>query len=321
MEKVIIQISDIGADMADVAKEDLGVDLEEAAKEDLRQDLRILAKDCLLEEIRFVDIKEIELLPEFDNRQPKDILSDARCVIISSIYIGAFFLEGWEKGTHVKTSRLTLSGFYFNVVDPLKPIADYLIAKGYEAVICDGFVEEKSIPLKQVAEKAGLGWIGKNSLLLNEKYGSWQALGAIITNADIGEIYGEMKNQCGTCRECIKACPAEAIEEPGNFIRRKCLSHLLEDEVLAKDVIEINPGYFVECDICQLVCPWNAKHISTPLETPRSKIFNKEELEKLFTYDYIQNIDENEYNEKIVPHLSGIELSYEMFIRNLKLRN
>ncbi|MEI8216289.1 MAG: 4Fe-4S double cluster binding domain-containing protein [Eubacteriales bacterium] len=298
---------------------DNGTDIAEYDNDDLRTDLRKLATDCLLEEIRFVDTKDLELLPEFKDRQPKDIMPNARCVIISSIYIGAFFLEGWEKGTHVKTSRLTLSGFYFNVVDPLKPISDYLIANGYEAVICDGFVEEKSIPLKQVAAKAGLGWIGKNSLLLNEKYGSWQALGAIITNADIGEIYAEMKNHCGTCRECIKACPAEAIEDPGNFIRRKCLSHLLEDEVVEKDVIKINPGYFVECDICQLVCPWNSKHISTPLETPRSKLFKKDELERLFSYEYIRNIDEKEYKEKIVPHLSGIELSYKMFMRNLKL--
>lgn len=293
----------------------------EEYKEDLRKDLRIFAKDCMLEEIRFVDVKELEILEEFKERQPRAIMADAETVILFSIYIGAFYLDGCEKGTHVKTSRLTLSGFYFNVVDPLKPIADYLISKGYKAHICDGFVEDsESIPLKITAVKGGLGWIGKNSLLLNEKYGSWQALGAIITNADISEIYEEKKNQCGECKECIKNCPSNAIEEPGNFIRKKCLSHLLEDEVVAEDVINSNPGYFVECDICQLVCPWNSKHISTPFTTPRSKLFNKEELEKLFSYEYIRNINEEEYNEKIVPHLSGISLSYEMFMRNLKLR-
>jgi epoxyqueuosine reductase QueG len=275
----------------------------------------------MLEEIRFVDVKELELLDEFKKRQPRAIMRDAETVILCSIYIGAFYLDGWEKGTHVKTSRLTLSGFYFNVVDPLKPIADYLISKGYKAHICDGFVEDsESIPLKRTAVKGGLGWIGKNSLLLNEKYGSWQALGAIITNADISEIYEEKKNQCGECKECIKNCPSKAIEEPGIFVRKKCLSHLLEDEVVAEEVIKINPGYFVECDICQLVCPWNSKHISTPLITPRSKLFNKQELEKLFNYEHIKNISEEEFNKMIVPHLSGISISYEMFMRNLSLR-
>ncbi len=293
---------------------------KEEYQEDFRRDLRVFAKDCMLEEIRFVDVKELEILDEFKERLPRSIMADAKTVIICSIYIGAFYLDGWEKGTHVKTSRLTLSGFYFNVVDPLQPIADYLISKGYKAHICDGFVEDsESIPLKRTAVKGGLGWIGKNSLLLNEKYGSWQALGAIITNADISEIYEEKKNQCGECKECIKNCPSKAIEEPGNFIRKNCLSHLLEDEVVAEEVIQSNPGYFVECDICQLVCPWNSKHISTPLTTPRSKLFNKEELERLFDYEYIRNINEEEFNEKIVPHLSGISLSYEMFMRNLKL--
>jgi ferredoxin len=299
----------------------LNEEYKEKYKEDLRKDLRIFAKDSMLEEIRFVDVKELELLDEFKKRQPRAIMRDAETVILCSIYIGAFYLDGWEKGTHVKTSRLTLSGFYFNVVDPLKPIADYLISKGYKAHICDGFVEDsESIPLKRTAVKGGLGWIGKNSLLLNEKYGSWQALGAIITNADISEIYEEKKNQCGECKECIKNCPSKAIEEPGIFVRKKCLSHLLEDEVVAEEVIKINPGYFVECDICQLVCPWNSKHISTPLITPRSKLFNKQELEKLFNYEHIKNISEEEFNKMIVPHLSGISLSYEMFMRNLSLR-
>jgi epoxyqueuosine reductase len=299
----------------------LNEEYKEKYKEDLRKDLRIFAKDSMLEEIRFVDVKELELLDEFKKRQPRAIMRDAETVILCSIYIGAFYLDGWEKGTHVKTSRLTLSGFYFNVVDPLKPIADYLISKGYKAHICDGFVEDsESIPLKRTAVKGGLGWIGKNSLLLNEKYGSWQALGAIITNADISEIYEEKKNQCGECKECIKNCPSKAIEEPGIFVRKKCLSHLLEDEVVAEEVIKINPGYFVECDICQLVCPWNSKHISTPLITPRSKLFNKQELDKLFNYEHIKNISEEEFNKMIVPHLSGISLSYEMFMRNLSLR-
>ncbi|NCB41980.1 MAG: hypothetical protein EOM59_05120 [Clostridia bacterium] len=69
-----------------------------------------------------------------------------------------------------------MSGFYANIVNPLKPIRDFLIEQGYKAHICDGYADDNSFPLKAAAIKAGLGWNGKNTLLINDVYGSFQAL-------------------------------------------------------------------------------------------------------------------------------------------------
>jgi epoxyqueuosine reductase len=175
-------------------------------------------------------------------------------------------------------SRLVLAGYYANVVRPLAPIKEYLNSCGYEAVITDGESDEKSIPLKGSALKAGLGWIGKNSLLISQKYGSFLALGAILTDADISQNYPAIGNLCGGCSKCMDVCPGRAIELPQQLNRTKCLSHILDHFDFSIVPGTDTDGYFFECDICQNACPWNQKHIANPLDTPGGKLFDSDKL-------------------------------------------
>ena len=287
--------------------------------EQIKGRLKEIAEENMLSEIRFVDAEALEPKDLFAGRQPKDLMPDAKSLIVTSIYIGGFRLPDADPDEHGRMSRLTLSGFYWNVVEPLKPLQEYLISRGYKAVIYDGLLEENCVPLKPAAVKAGLGWQGKCTLLISKKYGSFQALGGIITDADIAEIYPAEDVLCGGCTACIDSCPGNAIEL-GRLNRSKCLSNLLEGDIIPEAVEEMQDNYFFECDICQEACPWNRRHLQKPLATKFSDTFKgKEELLELFRFDSLLNMGEAEYNKKILPLLTGVELSYDLFQRNVKL--
>lgn len=287
--------------------------------ETIRNRLREIADDNMINEIRFIDAGPLGPEELFPGRQPKDLMPEAKSLILSSVYIAGFLLADDMPDEHGRISRLTLSGFYWNVVEPLKPLRDYLIGLGYQAMIYDGLLEENCIPLKPAAVKAGLGWQGKCSLLISSKYGSFQALGGIITDADLSELYPMEENRCGSCTACADSCPAKAIESYG-LDRNKCLSNLLEGDEMPAAVSEMQDNYFFECDICQEACPWNRRHLSEPLRTRLLDTFTgKEELLDLLRFDSLMEMSEAEYEEKILPLFTGVDLPYELFRRNVKL--
>jgi epoxyqueuosine reductase len=117
-----------------------------------------------------------------------------------------------------------------------------------------------SAPVLEVAlaEKAGLGWRGKHTLLLNKNRGSWFFLGEIYTNLPLS-IDAPSPNHCGTCSSCIDICPTQAITAPYEVDARRCISYLTI-ELKGSIPLEFRPligNRVYGCDDCQLVCPWN----------------------------------------------------------------
>ncbi len=142
---------------------------------------------------------------------------------------------------------------------PLKRLAAYIDtlepgAQSY-ASIDSGPVLERTW-----AERAGVGWVGKNSLILRRDMGSWFCLGAIITTARL-EPDHPTPGYCGSCRLCIDACPTGAIVEESVVDARRCISyHTIENrENIPQSVGSRMGGWVFGCDICQEVCPWNRK--------------------------------------------------------------
>ncbi|GHF87176.1 tRNA epoxyqueuosine(34) reductase QueG [Thalassotalea marina] len=120
------------------------------------------------------------------------------------------------------------------------------------------FVDSAPILERPLAEKAGLGWTGKHSLILSKEAGSWFFLGELLVNIPL-PVDAPVAHQCGSCVACIKICPTQAIVEPYVVDARKCISYLtIENRASIPEQYRALIGNRVYgCDDCQLICPWN----------------------------------------------------------------
>jgi epoxyqueuosine reductase len=143
---------------------------------------------------------------------------------------------------------------------------------GFEAFSC---VDAGPVQERVFAEQAGLGWIGKNTCLINPGLGSWIFLGEILTNA-ILEHDAPVPDQCGTCTRCLDACPTGAIVEPYRVDARRCLSYLTIETrgALPVEWRDALHDRIYGCDICQDVCPWNRRAATStdPAWQPREEL-------------------------------------------------
>lgn len=123
-----------------------------------------------------------------------------------------------------------------------------------------GFTDSKPVLERDLAYKAGLGWFGKNSCLLN-KTGSYFFIGEIYSTKAVTAQPALHPNHCGTCTKCIEACPTQAIVADKVIDARLCISYLtIESKSIANDQLKTQTGsWLFGCDICQSVCPWNKK--------------------------------------------------------------
>ncbi|MBB65707.1 MAG: tRNA epoxyqueuosine(34) reductase QueG [Waddliaceae bacterium] len=145
----------------------------------------------------------------------------------------------------------------------LKRYIRWLEERSGQEGIARGFSDSKPVLEKALAVQAGLGWMGKNSLLIHRKFGTFTLLSGIFTTLELPIYLGPdlRKPKCGTCTRCLDACPTKAIVAPYTVNASKCLSyHLIESKgPVAKEASEKNPGYIFGCDICQDVCPHNVR--------------------------------------------------------------
>jgi epoxyqueuosine reductase len=114
---------------------------------------------------------------------------------------------------------------------------------------------------RDFARRAGLGWFGKNSMLLNVHHGSWFVLGGLLVDVDLAPSQPFTAGHCGTCTACLDACPTRAFVAPHVLDARRCISYLTI-EVKGDVPVELRPqvgNWLFGCDVCQEVCPWNRK--------------------------------------------------------------
>jgi epoxyqueuosine reductase len=125
------------------------------------------------------------------------------------------------------------------------------------------YVDTGPIVERDYAQRAGIGWIGKNTCVLNEQMGSWLLLGVIVTSLELAPeaLAIPAADRCGTCTRCIEACPTDALTAPRRMDASRCISYLtIEKKGIIDESLRGPMGRQVfGCDICQDVCPWNIK--------------------------------------------------------------
>jgi epoxyqueuosine reductase len=155
-----------------------------------------------------------------------------------------------------------------------------------------------------LAKHAGLGWIGKNTLLLNRKMGSWLFLGTILTDLELTPTV-ENKNSlpadlCGTCTRCIEACPTDALVDPYVMDARRCIAYLTIElrGPIPLEFRESMGNHVFGCDICQDVCPWNRKSPRTEAKEFQAR-GGGDAGESLFhpELEWLANLSEAEYRQ------------------------
>lgn len=203
----------------------------------------------------------------FDKRlDPRKLVDGAKSVI--TVLLNYFPEETQKDPSAPKISKYAFGADYHHVIKGKLKELVHFINEEIGEVGGRAFVDSAPVMDKAWAAKAGLGWIGKNSNLLNAKTGSFFFIGELILDIDL-EPDGPTTDHCGTCNACIDACPTQAIIQPYVVDGSKCISYFT---IELKDAIPISmKGQFDDwafgCDVCQDVCPWN--RFSKPHSEPQ----------------------------------------------------
>jgi len=180
---------------------------------------------------------------------PESLLPGARSVVSAAL---SYYVPGPDEGPgEGRLPRYAWSDRYAELRAKLEQLGERL---GGEYRV---LVDENQHVDREGAARAGVGFYGKNTLLITRRHGSWVVLGTVVTTAEI-ERSAPLDLDCGSCTRCIDACPTGALDDPGVLDSTKCLSYWSQAPgAVPAEYREEMGSYVYGCDICQDVCPWN----------------------------------------------------------------
>jgi epoxyqueuosine reductase len=196
----------------------------------------------------FADMRFTMAHPE-ESCHPETLLPGARTVVSAAL---CYWLPEPERPAgHGRLPRYTWFHAYAVLREKLDELGRRLGGSYRVLVDANQHVD------REAAARSGVGFYGKNTLLITRRHGSWVVLGTLVTDVEL-ELTPRLDADCGECRLCIDACPTGALDEPGVVDSTKCLSYWSQSEHSMPEEYEAEMGVQVYgCDICQDVCPWN----------------------------------------------------------------
>jgi len=233
----------------------------------------------------------------FDKRlDPRLLVDGAKSVI--SLGLNYYTDQTQTDSSSPKISKYAYGADYHHVIkEKLKRLLE-LINEHIGEVGGRAFVDSAPVLDKAWAKKAGLGWIGKNTNLINQKAGSFFFLAELIVDIELKYDIAPTADHCGTCTRCVDACPTDAIVAPYVVDGSRCISYLtieLKNEI-PQEFAKKMDNWMFGCDICQDVCPWNKFSVihSEPAFTPHPDLLgiDKKDWQEI-TEDVFQKVFKN----------------------------
>ena len=227
--------------------EELGIDVLGAAPaepyEETERHIRERRARGLFADMRFTMAR-----PEV-SCHPETLLEDARTVVSAAL---AYYVPGPEaRPDEGRLPRYTWSDRYAELREKLDALGRRLGGSYRVLVDANHHVDREG------AARAGVGFYGKNTLIITRRHGSWVVLGTLVTTVEV-ETSPPLELDCGSCRLCIDACPTGALDEPGVVDSTRCLSYWTQSpDPIPEEYRERLGAQVYGCDICQDVCPWN----------------------------------------------------------------
>lgn len=228
----------------------------------------------------------------FDKRtDPRELVPGAKSVI-SVIY--NYYQQDGSFSNAPKVARYAQGEDYHFVMK--KKLKTFLQRIDEEIHTTEGRVFVDSAPVldRAWAARSGLGWIGRNSMLIHPKKGSYFFIGELIIDLELVED-GPISDHCGTCTACVDACPTEAIIPGRTVDSNKCISYLTienRDDVIPEEFAGKMEGWAFGCDICQEVCPWNRFSVAD------SDLAFQSDPERNLSFQDWEQMDEEQFRNK-----------------------
>lgn len=189
-------------------------------------------------------------------KDPKEILPECKSILVLALP----YEPVKKEGTQINIASYALGADYHDIIpEKLKAIVDFIEAQVGHPVPNRYYTDTGPVLERELAKRAGLGWVGKNSMLIHPRFGSTFFLAEIFLGIDLEADEPFNTDHCGTCTRCIDACPTQCILPGRTLDARRCISYLtieLKDKI-PEDLRPLMKNWAFGCDVCQQACPWN----------------------------------------------------------------
>ena len=225
-------------------------------------------------------------------KDPRGIVPDARAVVV---VLDNYYTRDRTEVSAPRIAKYARGKDYHRATGKrLEQLAEFLRASG--ARLTRTFVDAGPVPERELAQRAGLGWIGKNTMLIRPDAGSFFFIGSVFTDLPLPADESYELDRCGNCTRCLDACPTDAFVEPRELDATRCISYLtIEQKGPIPDQLgERFQGYVFGCDICNDVCPWNHRFAQP---TSLAEFQPTDELSEA-KQDFFESMTEEEFSDR-----------------------